>query len=133
MGQRIAILVQKYAHGKNTEFASLIDTNEGNIRGYIKGVLPKSDILARIVTSCDNISATWLLTGEGNMLVNQQDQAPVSQKNDEAVNNSLLQMMMEKDKLLLAQAEEIGRLKAELERMKRIADTAASAPSAHAV
>lgn len=66
--ERIAILVDKFGRGRNTVFASLIGSNEGNIRGYVnKGVTPKQDVLERIVKST-GISAEWLLMGVGPMM-----------------------------------------------------------------
>lgn len=66
--ERIAFLVKEFGKGKNTVFASLVGSNEGNIRGYInKGVMPKQDVLERMVRSL-GINAAWLLTGEGAMM-----------------------------------------------------------------
>ena len=65
--ERIGLLVERFGNNKNTVFASLIGSNEASIRGYIKGVLPKQDILEKIVRKFD-ISAEWLLTGNGDML-----------------------------------------------------------------
>lgn len=120
IGQRIAILVQHYAHGKNTEFASLVGTSEGNIRGYIKGVLPKSDVLGRIVTSCDNLSASWLLTGEGEMIISNEKK----QNNNEYT--ALITLIKEKDQKLLQLSEQIGELKAEIKNLQNIVDNAQS-------
>lgn len=64
---RIALCVQKYGAGKNTVFAEKLGVSEGNIRGYIKGVVPKADVLENIVRTYD-ISPEWLLTGRGKML-----------------------------------------------------------------
>lgn len=64
---RIALCVQKYGEGKNTVFAEKLGVSEGNIRGYIKGVVPKADFLENIVRTYD-ISPEWLLTGRGEML-----------------------------------------------------------------
>lgn len=63
---RIKLLVDKYGEGKNTVFATLIGSNEGSIRGYIKGVTPKQDVLEGIVRNLD-VNPGWLLTGEGSM------------------------------------------------------------------
>ncbi|WP_455635326.1 hypothetical protein [Parabacteroides sp.] len=63
--ERIKHLVDTYADGKNTIFATRLGVSEANIRGYIKGVIPKADILEKIVISYD-INAMWLLTGLGN-------------------------------------------------------------------
>lgn len=65
---RIKLLVEKKAGNKNTVFAQTLGVSEANIRGYIRGVVPKADVLAKIVSSYDDINPTWLLTGEGNML-----------------------------------------------------------------
>lgn len=64
--ERIAFCVQKYGEGKNTVFAERLGISEGNIRGYIKGVVPKADVLEKIVRTYD-ISPEWLLTGRGEM------------------------------------------------------------------
>ena len=65
---RIALLVKEKAKNKNTILAQSLGVSEANIRGYAKGVVPKADILAKIVRTYDDISPTWLLTGEGDML-----------------------------------------------------------------
>lgn len=69
--ERIKLLIDKCGNGKNTVFASLIDNNEANVRGYVKGVMPKYDALEKIVTNLD-INANWLLTGRGEMLRSEQ-------------------------------------------------------------
>lgn len=79
--ERINELVKFYGKGKNTTFASLIGTTEANIRGYIKNVTPKVDILERIVNNCENINPTWLLTGVGPMLLDVAPPAQVSSVN----------------------------------------------------
>lgn len=66
--ERIGLLVRVKADNKNTVFAQKLGVSEANIRGYIKGVVPKADVLAKIVSSYDDISPAWLLTGEGEML-----------------------------------------------------------------
>ncbi|MBF0965353.1 MAG: helix-turn-helix transcriptional regulator, partial [Alloprevotella sp.] len=49
MTNRLQLLVKKFADGRNTRFASLLDTNEARIRSYLTGtVLPKYDFLASI-------------------------------------------------------------------------------------
>lgn len=65
--ERIAYCVQYFGNGKNTVFAEKLGVSEGNIRGYIKGVLPKADVLEKIARTYE-LSPLWLLTGEGNML-----------------------------------------------------------------
>ena len=64
--ERIKKMVDHYGNGANTVFASLVGVSEGNIRGYIKGVVPKQDFLEKVVRSCD-VNSEWLLTGAGAM------------------------------------------------------------------
>lgn len=66
---RIAQIVAKLGNGKNTVIASKLGISEGNIRGYIKGVMPKQDVLEKIVISLD-VNPDWLLTGRGEMQFN---------------------------------------------------------------
>ena len=66
---RIQVLVDTFGGGKNTVFAEKVGVNEGNIRGYIKGIVPKHDFLEKVVRSCEGISPAWLLTGKGSMLL----------------------------------------------------------------
>lgn len=63
---RIKQLVDHYGSGANTAFASIVGVSEGNIRGYIKGVVPKQDFLEKVVRNCD-VNPEWLLTGTGVM------------------------------------------------------------------
>lgn len=65
--ERIELLVKEFGDGKNTVFADKIGVSEGNIRGYIKGIMPKYDVLEKIATSLD-VNPDWLLTGRGDML-----------------------------------------------------------------
>ena len=85
--ERIALCVQNFGEGKNTVFAEKLGVSEGNIRGYIKGVMPKADVLEKIVTSCD-ISPTWLLTGKGEMHISRNHQIKI-EKNEEMTQNFL--------------------------------------------
>lgn len=79
--ERIALCVQFYGDGKNTLFAEKLGVSEGNIRGYIKGVVPKADVLEKIVSTYD-ISPEWLLTGRGEMTFSRNNQVKV-EKNEE--------------------------------------------------
>ena len=62
--ERIETLVRLYGEGKNTVFACKLGISEGNVRGYIKGVMPKQDVLEKIVRTFD-VNPNWLLTGIG--------------------------------------------------------------------
>lgn len=73
--ERIKLLVDTLANGKNTVFAQKLGVSEANIRGYIKNVVPKADILSKIVTCYDTVSPLWLLTGTGPMLLSSPESA----------------------------------------------------------
>ena len=122
---RIATLVSNLAKGKNTLFAKLIGSNEGNIRGYIKGVIPKQDVLEKIVINLD-VNPDWLLTGNGPMLkdrINRQTQIlqdngdlnTFNQRPEETQKSELIKQLMDR---ISQQAEEIGRLKERIENTK---------------
>lgn len=74
---RIKELVTHFGDGANTVFANLVGVSEGNVRGYIKGVVPKQDFLEKVVRNCE-VNPQWLLTGEGPMLKDKDLSAKVS-------------------------------------------------------
>lgn len=94
--ERIALCVQFYGDGKNTLFADKLGVSEGNIRGYIKGVVPKADVLEKIVRTYD-ISSEWLLTGKGEMKISRPHQIKIekNEENDEK-NSDLPKISLEK-------------------------------------
>ena len=60
-------MVEYFCNGKNTQFATLLGTNEANIRGYRTGTMPKFEILSKIARTFD-VDSNWLLTGMGEMV-----------------------------------------------------------------
>lgn len=64
---RIQQLVNKFADGKTSKFASLIGVSEANIRGYVAGIMPKYNTLRDISLKLP-VNSDWLLTGKGPML-----------------------------------------------------------------
>lgn len=124
---RIKELVTIYANGKNTLFASMIGTSEGNIRGYIKGVIPKQDILEKIVRSID-VNSDWLLTGRGNMKFTDSNEKSNIAVSSENISKELLLMIQNKDAVMREMAEEIGSLKQTIKQLrKELGDTASAA------
>ena len=79
--ERIALCVQFYGEGKNTLFAERLGVSEGNIRGYIKGVVPKADVLEKIVRTYD-VSPEWLLTGKGEMNISRNHQIKIEENSE---------------------------------------------------
>ncbi|WP_279040989.1 helix-turn-helix transcriptional regulator [Butyricimonas paravirosa] len=68
ISERIEELVQYFAKGNNSRFASLVGTSEANIRNYISGTQPKFDFLSAVAMRFE-INYDWLLTGRGEMLL----------------------------------------------------------------
>lgn len=110
--ERIKVLVEEKAGGKNTNFALKLGVNEANIRGYIKNVLPKADVLEKIVTSYE-VNALWLLTGEGQHTPTEQPKVEV--RSDMS---SFIEYLREKDAKILEQAEQIAQLRAVIKQMR---------------
>lgn len=119
---RIGTLVQEYGDGKNTVFANKIGISEGNVRGYIKGIMPKADVLEKIVRTFD-VNAMWLLTGIGQMRVSNLDMStPVFTSDNDRLATVLQQFdvfIQKKDMQIVQQAEEIGRLRERISHLER--------------
>ena len=113
--ERITQLVDTFGKGKNTVFASLIGSNEANVRGYKTSVMPKFDFLEKIAKSFD-IDLKWLLTGEGSML-RSEPQSPTNQAHHQDLSGeaaAYYRLYEKKDAEVGALKEEIGALKAKL-------------------
>lgn len=127
--ERIKYLVDNYAAGKNTVFAAKLGVSEANIRGYIKGVIPKADVLEKIVISYE-INAMWLLTGLGHeSLPNSEPGNPILATDDTSIKTFFGQLdpyIQSKDAKIIQQAEEIGRLKEQLRQMQQRLEKSAS-------
>ena len=121
--ERISLLVDRFGEGRNTVFASLVDSNEANIRGYIKGVIPKCDILERIVRNLD-VNPDWLLTGRGSMFRLEQDlsQATTDLQGALGEASAYYKMYREKDE----KVEELLKENARLEERLRLAEAGKS-------
>lgn len=120
--ERIKYLVEELAGGKNTVFASKLGVSEANIRGYMKNVVPKADVLEKIVITYE-VNAMWLLTGLGNVsLPNQPEDVPVPLTETSSILEFFKQYepyIQSKDAKIIQQAEEIGRLKERINQLER--------------
>lgn len=83
-------------------------------------VIPKADILEKIVISYD-INAMWLLTGLGNESIPNSDPGnPILATNETSIKTFFGQLdpyIQSKDAKIIQQAEEIGRLKEQIRQM----------------
>lgn len=127
ISDRIKELIKTKANGKNTVFAERLGVSEANIRSYTKGVMPKADILEKIVTTYDT-NAMWLLTGVGEMFVSE-GQETHNNSSAESMVDKLLCIIDKKDDIIRQQAEDIGQLRAELAQLKLKLQKSADAAS----
>ena len=127
ISDRIKELIKTKANGKNTVFAERLGVSEANIRSYTKGVMPKADILEKIVTTYDT-NAMWLLTGVGEMFVSE-EQETYNNSSAESMVDKLLCIINKKDDIIRQQAEDIGQLRAELAELKLKLQKSADAAS----
>jgi transcriptional regulator with XRE-family HTH domain len=74
IGQRINFLMtsSKFSVRK---FAQMLDLSETNIRNYIKGTKPSSDVLEKIAQTFPQTNLAWLITGNGQPFL---DDAPTT-------------------------------------------------------
>lgn len=82
--ERIKEMVDFFGGGANTAFANIVGVSEGNIRGYIKNVVPKQDFLEKVVRNCD-VNPMWLLTGKGEMVSSPQEVAHHAESPNEGI------------------------------------------------
>lgn len=117
--ERITQLVNTFGKGKNTAFASLIGSNEANVRGYKTSVMPKFDFLEKIARSID-INLKWLLTGEESMLHESATPSSVLvSASSDAVVLRLMDKLDEKDTLLKEKDAENKQLQTELRSIEK--------------
>lgn len=127
ISDRIKELIKTKANGKNTVFAERLGVAEANIRSYTKGVMPKADILEKIVITYD-INAMWLLTGVGEMFVSE-EQETQNNSSAESIVDKLLGIIDKKEDIIRQQAEDVGQLRAELAQLKLRLQKSADAAS----
>lgn len=133
IGERISQLINAVADGKNTIFAAKLGINEANVRSYIRGTLPKADILEKIVITYE-VDAKWLLTGFGSMFAPNEQPAPnpfvIS---DETTVSAFLtehiKLLDKKDEKIIQQAQEIGRLQQRITELEQRLEKSAAGAS----
>lgn len=126
----------------NTEGVSIsaIERKIGASKGVLtKAIAKNTDIQAKwlqaIADNYPQYSTHWLITGEGDILV-QTDSYPKESSNNSDISKFLMVQIKEKDRMILDQAQEIGRLKEKIagliEELKEAREVAArSVPDSH--
>ena len=109
MGKKdiIQALIDHYTDGNLTKFASKLGVKPQTIVGWKTRDSLDYDL---VYERCENLSAEWLLSGEGSMTKDQRQQHP-----DEAVSNQFIERLFrtiaEKDELIRDLERENGQLR----------------------
>ena len=99
--QQIRMLVNYYSNGNKSDFARKIGITPQGLSSWItRGTFD----LEIIYSKCENISADWLLSGEGNMI---KDEAISQNEAPDFVNAKLVQALADANKALSAANETI--------------------------
>lgn len=129
---RIAELIEKVGENPNS-FAKILGYSRAQtIYDIINGKsAPSYDFFNRFANTeySDSVDLQWLLTGKGTMLRKGQQQSFNSNSINTAQSESitpLLSLIREKDEIIRSQAEEIGRLREQIEQMRKGRGHAAS-------
>jgi transcriptional regulator with XRE-family HTH domain len=119
INERIRTIILKFCDGKNSVFAEKVGTSKANVSNYIRNTRPKQEVIQRIV-DCFDIDIVWLMTGRGSMLKPTEpdktpediQKIPLTGTGKSTTEQYLIDTIKE-------QAEEIGRLKAFVEFIKK--------------
>lgn len=127
-------IIRQYADGNKSRFASMLGITPQAISTWEKR---NTFDIELIFTKCENINATWLLTGKGEMLTTDTPSVSVhpQKTSGDPLVDRLLGIIESKDELIRQQAEEIGHLRAQIgqltQRLQKNADTASTSVTAH--
>ena len=119
MIKRIKSLMQEFSMSEN-EFAKALSMSQSTLNGYTKESRKPSLALAEsILNAFEDVSAEWLLRGEGAMYKTT-ELPPVDVSSEESIEHSaeIARLVREKNEMadiIEAQAKEIARLQAQLD------------------
>lgn len=112
------ILSYLEATGKvKADFYKAIGASPSNFKGQGKNSALSSDKIAEILRLYPDLSPDWLLNGVGEML--RSDIPAEAQSTPLSLEDKLLTTIADKDNTIRAQAEEIGRLREQLNQARR--------------
>ncbi|WP_196018256.1 helix-turn-helix domain-containing protein, partial [Alistipes senegalensis] len=102
---QVNALISYFSNGNKTAFASKLGLKPQSINNWIARNTFDADL---IFSKCDGISAEWLLTGKGDMLINKTE----TQREDSVTERShiqeLIQIIQNQAKALLEQQQFIN-------------------------
>lgn len=125
---------------KRGDFFDAIGIASSNFKGNAKQSELGGDKIAKILTIYTDLSAEWLMTGRGDMLKTKHTSELFTPSEDTSLRNKdknnkaveqentteiLLSIIREKDNTIQEQAEEIGRLREQIEHLERRKEKAA--------
>lgn len=110
----LSALIRHYADGNKSKFASMLGVSPQAVSTWEKR---NTFDIELIFSKCVNLNAQWLLTGTGEMLLNDTAGTPGSTSGDPLVDR-LLHIIEKKDELIRQQAEDIGQLREQLAQLK---------------
>lgn len=103
---------------KRADFFEAMGIAPSNFKGNAKYSELGGDKIAKILTAYNDLSSDWLLLDRGEMIRNQIENqtSPIS---NSKLEDKLLELLQEKDKIIREQAEEIGQLRERISVMER--------------
>ncbi len=105
-------LIKHYSDGNKSKFANMLGVSPQAISTWEKR---NTFDIELIYAKCENLNASWLLTGVGNMLNTEKKK---EQTSGDPIIDRLLGIIAEKDELIRQQAEDIGQLREQIEQLK---------------
>lgn len=125
MIKRIKSLMQEFSMSEN-EFAKALSMSQSTLNGYTKESRKPSLALAEsVLNAFEDVSAEWLLRGEGEMYKKTEELPPVDVSSEESIEHSaeIARLVREKNELIddnEALREENKMLRAQLEVLKDV-------------
>jgi transcriptional regulator with XRE-family HTH domain len=119
MIKRIKSLMQEFSMSEN-EFAKALSMSQSTLNGYTKESRKPSLALAEsVLNAFENVSAEWLLRGEGKMYKTT-ELPPVDVSSEESINHSaeIARLVREKNELI----EKIEDLQAKCAKLEELTD-----------
>lgn len=96
INERLQIIIDELFGGNKAKFAKAIEIAPTSISNYLsdkRKSKPSADMLEKIINVVENISAEWLLTGEGDMLT-QKKEAPKTSSADTTKKNGYITYLL---------------------------------------
>lgn len=128
INERIKEVRQRFTGGSNIKFAEIVGKHPNATSNWVRDGYKVGRGTAALVAEKFNISMSWLLTGEGEMLRENGQNTAQNIENTSSIESFLREQLKEKDSEIKELSRRIGQLEAEnrLLRERHFRDTAAS-------